>query len=118
MRYIHSLCLHISRTALRLLGLLLNAGESENKNINPHKTILRRDCTLEVLGAAPTHARDEDDVIEEEEASVLPAPGAGAGGHHVEPDQGAGRRHQVVVGQAVNHNLELPQLLLPSLKTD
>ena len=65
MRYIHSLCLHISRTVLRLLGLLLNAGESKNKCINRHKTILRRDCTLEVLGAAPAYARDEDDVIEE-----------------------------------------------------
>lgn len=56
-------------------------------------TILRRDCTFEVLGAAPAHARDEDDVVEEEEAPVLPAPGAGAGGDHVEPDQGPGRRH-------------------------
>ena len=116
MRYIHNLCLHISRTVLRLLGLLIIAEESENKCINHHKNILRRDCTLEVLCAAPTHARDEDDVVEEEQAPVLPAPGAGAGGHHVESDQGPGSRHQVIVGQAVNHNLELPQLLLPSLK--
>ena len=61
---------------------------------------------------------DDFESVEEEEAPVLPAPGAGAGGHHVESDQGPGSRHQVVVGQAVNHNLELPQLLLPSLKTE
>ena len=88
----------------------------ENKCIN--HPILRRDRTFEVLSTAPAHAGDEDDVVEEEEAPVLPAPGAGAGGDHVESDQGAGRRHQVVVSEAVNHDLELPQLLLPSLKTE
>ena len=83
---------------LRLLGLLINAAEYKNNSINCQIIlILRRDCTFEVLGAAPAHARDENDVVEEEETPVLPAPGAGAGGHHVEPDQGAGRSHQVVV---------------------
>ena len=39
-RYIQSLCLHISKTVLRLLGLLINAAESENKCINHHSNYL------------------------------------------------------------------------------
>ena len=32
----------------------------------------RGDCSLDILGASPAHTRDQDDVIEEEEAAVLP----------------------------------------------
>ena len=32
----------------------------------------RGDCSLDILGASPAHTRDQDDVVEEEEAAVLP----------------------------------------------
>ena len=94
----------------------------------------RGDCSLDILGASPAHTRDQDDVVEEEEAAVLPDtdvecrcdrycsryvrppdPGAGAGGDEVVPQQVPGGRHQVVVPQPVDHHLQLPQLLLPGL---
>ena len=98
----------------------------------------RGDCSLDILGASPAHTRDQNDVIEEEEAAVLPDtdvdiidvsrcyrycsryvpppdPGAGAGGDEVVSQQVPGGRHQVVVPQPVDHHLQLPQLLLPGL---
>ena len=32
----------------------------------------RGDCSLDILGASPAHTRDQNNVVEEEEAAVLP----------------------------------------------
>ena len=78
-RYIHNLWRHISSTALRLLGLLwdircINEDDYQNSRWN---------CSLYIPGTPPAHAGDEEDVIEQEQAAVLPDPGAGARGHQV-----------------------------------
>ena len=71
------------------------------------------DAPLDVPGASPPHAGDQDDVIEEEETAVLPDPGTGAGGDEVVAEERPGRGNEVVVSEAVYEDLELPELLLP-----
>ena len=73
------------------------------------------DTPLDVPGSPAAHTGDQDHVVEEEEAAVLPDPGTGAGGDQVVAEERPGRGHEVVVGEAMNEDLQLAELLLPNL---
>ena len=73
------------------------------------------DAPLDVPGSPAAHAGDQDHVVEQEEAAVLPDPGTGAGRHEVVAQESPSRGHQVVVSEAVDENLQLAELLLPHL---
>ena len=69
----------------------------------------RRHAPLDVLRPSPAHRGDQQDVVEEEEATVLPYPGGGAGRDEILSEKNSTGSRQVVVTQTVDQHLKLPK---------
>ena len=58
---------------------------------------LRWNGSFDILGSPSANTGDDDNVIEEEETSILPDPGAGAGGDEIMTKQTPAWRYEIVV---------------------